>query len=87
MGCTARIYMSQQHALVTKKANAILDCIRKTTASRLREVIFPFYSALMRAHLECFIQFWASQYINILERVLQRTMRMIKGLEHLYEEG
>ncbi|KAK4826921.1 hypothetical protein QYF61_012749 [Mycteria americana] len=42
------------------------------------------------AHLECRVQCWTPQYnrdMDMLERVQQRTTKMIKGLEHLsYEE-
>ena len=62
------------------KANGILGCIRKSIASRSREVIFPLYSALMR-HLGCCIQFWALQYRReLLDQVQQRATKVIKGL-------
>ena len=51
-----------------------------SAASRLREVILPLYSTIVRPHLECRVELWAHQCnkrnMDILETLQQTALKM-----------
>ncbi|GAB0194663.1 cAMP-dependent protein kinase inhibitor alpha [Grus japonensis] len=65
-----KLNMSWQCALAAQKANRI----QRGVTSRLREVILPLYSALVRPHLEYCGQLWGPQYRRDME-LLERDQR------------
>ncbi|GAB0202839.1 cAMP-dependent protein kinase inhibitor alpha [Grus japonensis] len=62
-----KLNVSWQCTLAGQKANHILGRIKSSVTSRLREVILPLYSALLRPHLEYCVQLWGTQYRRDME--------------------
>lgn len=58
----SRLATSKERSfLAARRANGILGCIGNNTASKLKKVILPLYSFLMRVHLHYCVQFSAPQ--------------------------
>jgi len=85
-----KISMTWQYVLTAQKAYHMLGCIKRSMASRSREVILPLYSTLVRPHLESCIQFWSPQCrkdMDLLEWVQRRATKVIQRMQHFsYEE-
>ena len=82
-----KLDMRQICALTVHRANHILGCIKRSVASRSREVILPLFSALVRPHQEYCIQMWSPQYrrdMDMLVPVQRRAKKMIHGKKHLF---
>ena len=78
-----RVHLGHRRKRTAQKANCILGCIKRNMANSSREVISPFYSALVRHHLEYCVQMWSPQHrrdMDLLEQVQRRATKMSHGI-------
>lgn len=59
--------VSYKCALAAQKVNSLLGYIRRSVASRSKRVILLLYSALVKPHLEYWVQFEAPQHKRDME--------------------
>ena len=65
------------------QANCIPGCIKRSVASRAREVILPLCSVLVRPHLEYHVHMQSPPYrrdMDLLQYIQRRATRMIQGM-------
>ena len=75
--------MNQQCVLTAQEASVILGCIKRSMASRSREVMLPLYCALMRPHPELCIQFWGPQSVESSFRLeIRKKFFILKVVRH-----
>lgn len=78
------LIISQHCAQVTRRANCILECVKHSTTSQVKEVIITMYSELVWPHLEHRVRFWAPELAKdgmVLKCVQRWTTKLLKGRE------
>jgi len=74
-------------ALASQKASHMLGCLKSNVANSSRDGILPLYSALVRPHLESYIQLSAQERHGPVDGGPEEGTKMLRELEHLcYEE-
>ncbi|KAK4805281.1 hypothetical protein QYF61_004846 [Mycteria americana] len=71
-----KLDVRHQCVLAAQKAKRILGCIKRSVASRSREVTLPLYCGLVRPHLEYCIQLWGPHHkkdVELLEQVKRKA--------------
>ena len=91
LGVTIRADMtvSEQCGLAAANGNQILGLIRRNITYMEKTLIRPLYKAIVRPHLEYFIQAWRPYHkkdIDKLERVQRRATKLIPELKYLCYE-
>ena len=82
--------VSEQCGIAASKGNQILGLIRRNITWKDKRLIIPLYKAIVRPHVEYWIQAWipyCKKDIDMLERILKRATKITPELRDLsYEE-
>ena len=82
--------VSEQCGIAASKGNQILGLIRRTIMYKEKQLIVPLYKAIVRPHLEYYIQAWRpyrKKDTHKLERIQRRATKRIPGLRDLSYES
>ena len=87
---SADMKVSEQCGIASSKGNQVLGMIKRNTTYKEKKLMIPLYKAIVRPHLEYYIQAWrpyCKKDIDTLERIQRRVTKMIPELRDLsYEE-
>ena len=87
---TVKEKASEQCRIAASKGNQVLGMIRRNIIYKEKSLIVPLYKAIVRPHLEYYIQAWSPylrKYIDMLEKIQRRATKLFPGLRDLrYEE-
>ncbi len=78
--------VSEQCRIAASKGNQVRGMIRRNITHKEKSLIVHLYKAIVRPHLEYFIQAWSpylSKYIDMLEKIQRRATKLIPGLRDL----
>ena len=83
--------VSEQCRIAASKGNQVIGLIRRTITFNEKQLIVSLYKAIVRPHLDYFIQAWRKyrkKDIDKLERIQRRATKMISELRDLsYEKS
>ena len=86
----ANMKVSEHCRIAASEGNQILGMMRRNITYKEKGLIVPLYKAIVRPHLDYFIQAWRPYLrkdIDMLEKVQRRTTKLITGLIDLsYED-
>ena len=87
---SADMKVSEQRGIAASKGNKIIRLIRIIIMYKEKQLIVPLYKAIVRPHMEYFIQAWRpyrKKDIVKLERIQRRATKMIPELRDLSYES
>ena len=87
---SANMKVSEQYGVAVSKGNQILGLIWSTLTYKEKQLIVPLYKAIIRTHLEYYIQAWRpyrKKDIDKLERIQRRATKMLTELRDLSFES
>ena len=82
--------VSEQCRIAASKGNQVIGMIRRNIKYKGKCLIIPLYKAIVRHHLEYFIEAWnpnLRKYIDMLDKIQRIATKLIPGLRDLrYED-